>query len=188
MNSSQTPGNYSRNESSGERLDRNWNELLQELRVMQTGVQLLTGFLLTVPFQSRFDELTDGQVALFLALVLGSSIATILLLSVVQLHRILFGQQVKDRVVAHSSQIVRFTVGLIGLLILGVCALIFDIVLGDLAALIATAALLVLMAWFWFVYPALVRRSEPRTDLGSTEHAEPRSPGSGSAGRSPRAG
>lgn len=154
------PSSYSRQESSGERIDRNWNELLQELRVMQTGVQLLTGFLLTVPFQSRFDELTQWQVALFLILVVGSSIATIMLLGVVQLHRILFRQKVKDRLVVHSDRIVRVSIGLIGLLILGVCVLIFDIVLGTLPALGAAGGLLVVMAWIWYYYPHLVKNDE----------------------------
>lgn len=159
MDSSHTQGNYSRNESSGEQLDRNWNELLQELRVMQTGVQLLTGFLLTVPFQSKFDELTDSQVALFLALVVASSVATILLLGVVQLHRILFRQQAKDRLVSHSDRIVRSTIGLIGLLILGVCVFIFDIVLGTVPALCAAGVLLILMGGIWYLYPQRMRRS-----------------------------
>ena len=50
-----------RNETAEEKLDRNWMELLQELRVLQTGVQILAGFLLTLPFQARFETLTDFQ-------------------------------------------------------------------------------------------------------------------------------
>ena len=58
-----------RDESAADRLDRNWNELLQELRVMQTGVQILSGFLLTVPFQQRFTWTVSG--AFFAATVTG---------------------------------------------------------------------------------------------------------------------
>ena len=54
-----SPDDDGRGESSNQRLDRNWQEMLQELRVMQTGIQILTGFLLTLPFQSRFEELDD---------------------------------------------------------------------------------------------------------------------------------
>lgn len=158
MNSAHDQGNYTRNEGSGERLDRNWSELLQEIRVMQTGVQLLTGFLLTVPFQSKFDELDSSQVALYLALVVGSSVATILLLGVVQLHRILFRHQVKDRLVTQSSTIVKAAIGLVGLLILGVAVLIFDIVLGRLPAISAAVGLLLVMVCLWYLYPRLVRR------------------------------
>ena len=56
-----------RNETAIEKLDRNWMELLQELRVLQTGVQILAGFLLTLPFQSRFESLDDFQTNLYLA-------------------------------------------------------------------------------------------------------------------------
>jgi Family of unknown function (DUF6328) len=55
-----------RGETSLERLDRNWADLLQELRVVQTGVQLLTGFLLILPFQSRFEQLTTTQQTIYL--------------------------------------------------------------------------------------------------------------------------
>ena len=58
-----------RDETRAERLDRNWASLLQELRVAQTGVQVLTAFLLTLPFQSKFDELGDGERILYLATV-----------------------------------------------------------------------------------------------------------------------
>jgi hypothetical protein len=58
-----------RRETPAERSDRNWNELLQELRVTQTGVQILTGFLLTLPFQERFEDLDDHQRTLYLILV-----------------------------------------------------------------------------------------------------------------------
>ena len=59
-----------------ERLTRNWNELLQELRVTQTGVQILTGFLLTIPFTTRFPDLDALQRFSYLAVLTGSVIAT----------------------------------------------------------------------------------------------------------------
>lgn len=55
-----------RSETPTMRLDRNWDDLLQELRVAQTGVQLLTGLLLTVPFRSRFLDLVPQQLAVYL--------------------------------------------------------------------------------------------------------------------------
>ncbi|MET0953569.1 MAG: DUF6328 family protein, partial [Aeromicrobium sp.] len=63
------PGN-GRNESAEERLDRKWGDILQELRVMQTGAQLTAGFLLTLPFQPSFDDLDSFQRGLYLVLVL----------------------------------------------------------------------------------------------------------------------
>src|ERR1700739_2466486 len=79
-----------RGETEIERLDRNWNSLLQELRVVQTGVQLLTGFLLTLPFQQRFEILGEHMRMVYLATVGFSVGATVLLISPVAIHRLLF--------------------------------------------------------------------------------------------------
>ena len=65
-----------RHESLNERMDRNWNEILQELRVTQTGTQIFTGFLLTIAFQSRFSELTTFQVRVYLILVTAAVLTT----------------------------------------------------------------------------------------------------------------
>src|SRR3712207_4786869 len=82
-----------RHETPAERSDRNWNGLLQELRVTQTGVQILTGFLLTLPFQERFEDLDGYQRTLYLVLVLLAILTTGLITAPVSLHRILFGKR-----------------------------------------------------------------------------------------------
>src|ERR1700712_5741847 len=79
-----------RNETPTERLDRNWTDLLQELRVVQTGVQLLTGVLLTLPFQQKFSRLTDGERGIYLFAVAASILATGFLQAPVSVHRALF--------------------------------------------------------------------------------------------------
>src|SRR5258705_496107 len=79
-----------RSETEAERLDSNWYSLLQELRVTQTGVQLLTGFLLTLPFQDRFALLGSGLRAAYLVTVVCSLAATVLLVAPVGMHRLLF--------------------------------------------------------------------------------------------------
>jgi hypothetical protein len=81
-----------RSETEAQRLDRNWSSLLQELRVTQTGVQLLTGFLLILPFQSRFATLATGLHQVYLATVVSSLGATVLLIAPVGMHRLLFRQ------------------------------------------------------------------------------------------------
>lgn len=150
---------YTREEGEGERLDRKWNDLITELRVMQTGVQLLTGFLLTLPFQSKFADLTSGQVRLYVGLVVMAAVATILMLSVVMMHRSLAGYRIQDHLIAHSDRIVRGTVLLVGVLLLGVCVLIFDLVLGDAWAFGIAIVLVVLVLLAWFAYPTLLRRT-----------------------------
>src|SRR5882757_4868877 len=76
-------GDYERNESTTSRFDRQWNELLQEMRVMQTGVQVLTGFLLTIPFQQRFTELSDVERGQYVAAVLLAAMSTLFLTAAV---------------------------------------------------------------------------------------------------------
>src|ERR1700757_4492576 len=79
-----------RHETKTERLDRNWASLLQELRVTQTGVQLLTGFLLTLPFQQRFDQLGGSVHVVYLVTVACSIGSTVFLVAPVAMHRLLF--------------------------------------------------------------------------------------------------
>lgn len=93
-----------RRETPTERLDRNWNEILQELRVTQTGVQILTGFLLTVPFQQRFEELTGTQREIYLVLVVLAAITTGLMVAPVSLHRMLFRRRAKASLVAVADR------------------------------------------------------------------------------------
>ena len=82
-----------------DRMDRNWNDLLQELRVTQTGTQILSGFLLTLVFQPRFASLDFLQNGLYVGLVLLSATTIVLGLAPVNLHRALFHQQLKSSIV-----------------------------------------------------------------------------------------
>ena len=82
-----------RDETPLERLDRNWDELLQELRVTQTGVQILTAFLLTVPFTNGFSQLDGFQRDCYLVVLCGSVLTTALLMAPVAYHRVLFRQR-----------------------------------------------------------------------------------------------
>jgi hypothetical protein len=91
-----TPGD-GRNETVDQRMDRNWMVLIQELRVLQTGVQILAGFLLTLPFQSRFGDLDTFQVRLYLTNVVLAALTTALILLPVSEHRRLVRQRLKIR-------------------------------------------------------------------------------------------
>src|SRR3954467_9496019 len=93
-------GEDGREESESEKLDRNWDELLQELRITQTGLQLLSGFLLTLPFTQVFPSLDQRQKAIYLALVIVAGIGVGLNMTPVMLHRRVFRERRKDRVVA----------------------------------------------------------------------------------------
>jgi hypothetical protein len=150
----------SRHESAEERADRNWAELLQELRVTQMGVQILTGFLLTLPFQQRFGELDDTQRTIYLCLVVLSVLATGLLVAPVSLHRLLFRMHLKARLVTSADRLARVGLVVLALVVAGTVLLIFDVVVGQTAAVIATVGALVLFALLWVALPLeLVRRA-----------------------------
>lgn len=119
-----------RNETAPERLDRLWAEQLQELRVMQTGVQLLAGFLLTLPFQPTFTDLDGPQHALFLGLVVVAGATTLTVMTPVAVHRRLTGRRVKDRVVAAGAVALRVAMTGVAALVVGMTTFIVDVVLG----------------------------------------------------------
>jgi hypothetical protein len=129
-----------RNETLNERMDRNWNEMLQELRVTQTGTQILTGFLLAIAFQNRFTELTTFQVWVYLTLVLAAVLTTALALAPVNLHRVLFRKHAKEVVVQAAHVLLRVTLFGVGMVLIGTVLLIFDVVLDRRSAWIAAGA------------------------------------------------
>ena len=134
-----------RDETLNERMDRNWNEILQELRVTQTGTQIFTGFLLTIAFQSRFSELTTFQVRVYLTLVIAAVLTTALGLAPVNLHRGLFRKGAKMTIVNTAHIIMRITLVGVAVMLIGTVLLIFDLVLDRRAALIAAGATLLIV-------------------------------------------
>lgn len=146
-----------RGETEIQRLDRNWNSLLQELRVVQTGVQLLTGFLLTLPFQQRFGVLDGGMRDVFLVTVGCSVSATVLLVTPVGIHRMLFRRHRLQALVSAAHRCAYAGLALLGMALTGVTVIVFASVAGNNAALIAGACALVLFAFFWWVLPLVLR-------------------------------
>ncbi|WP_295120067.1 DUF6328 family protein [uncultured Leifsonia sp.] len=159
---SEIPGNDDidpadgRPESEEQRADRNWSEILQELRVTQTGTQLISGFLLAIAFQQRFGGLTPFQVGFYLVLVTLAAGCTALGLAPVALHRRLFRHHEKAQTVSIANRMLRITLGLVALLTSGVVFFVFDVTLGLVAAVIAGAGILVVLALLLLVLPANV--------------------------------
>src|SRR5262249_37794145 len=119
-----------RDETETERLDRNWTSLLQELRVVQTGVQLLTGFLLTLPFQQRFDILADDMQGVYLATVCAAVASTALLIAPVATHRILFRRHRLAALVKAAHRCAYAGLVLLAVAVTGMTVIIFDAVVG----------------------------------------------------------
>jgi hypothetical protein len=127
-----------RNESTEERMDRNWMELIQELRVLQTGVQILGGFLLTLPFQERFEELDEWQVTLYLCNVLVAALTTILIVMPVSVHRRLFRRGLKATLVSNADLVTKLALG-------GVAPLVFDVTIGRTAGLVTGGTIILIV-------------------------------------------
>ncbi|GAA2863851.1 DUF6328 family protein [Pseudonocardia halophobica] len=145
-----------RGETPAERLDRNWRDLLQELRVVQLGVQLLTALLLTVPFKRAFLDLAPRQVLVY---AVTAALAAGLLIAPVVVHRSVFRHGGRQQMVAAGQWLVVAGLTTFGLAIVGVVALIADVVLGPVVAVLAAGLALVLFGSLWGVVPAVVRRS-----------------------------
>ena len=152
-----------RDETETERLDRNWSSLLQELRVTQTGVQLLTGFLLTLPFQQRFTVLDGSMRTVYLITVACSIGSTVLLVAPVGMHRVLFRRHRLDAIVSISHGCAVAGLVLLGVALAGVAVVIFDTVIGRTGAWIAGGCTLAAFVVLWFLVPLPLRRRSDKS-------------------------
>lgn len=159
-----------RHEAPGERLDRQWNELLQELRVTQTGVQILAGFLLILPFQTRFAELGAAQQWLYLCAVTAAALSMICIVAPVIIHRQLFQSHRKDTLVQVGDRLARIGMGLLGVTITLVVTLVFGVVVGPTAMIIAGAGTALLCLLLWFGLPMIMGRSSPNPYRAGPSH------------------
>ncbi|MCK6081005.1 sodium:proton antiporter [Microbacterium sp. EYE_5] len=146
-----------RDETRNERADRNWSEVLQELRVLQTGTQILTGFLLALAFQPTFDDLGSHQRIVYLALIVLSALSAVVALAPVALHRILFAQRAKPTIVRFGHVCMIAALLLVSTLLVGVVAFVFDVVVGGAASWISGGALSLTIVVLWVAIPAAVR-------------------------------
>ncbi|MGI5245782.1 DUF6328 family protein [Dactylosporangium sp. CA-139066] len=146
-----------RDETPDERYDRNWNELLQELRVAQTGVQLLFAFLLTLPFSTRFPAVSPGQKVTYIVTILCTTVSALCLIAPVSHHRILFRRGRKEELVAVSSNLAGVGLWFLWLSVVGAVFLIFQFVVGMSWAVVVGAVFAVAFIGIWYVLPTLKR-------------------------------
>lgn len=144
-------------ETERERWQRNFTELLQELRVVQTGNQILFAFLLTLPFTNRFDQTTTTQRNVYLATLVATAIATILIIAPVSHHRILFRKGAKPEVVRTTSRLA--SAGLVFVLaaMAGALYLAVAVTSGASPAMAITIAVVVFGAGVWYLIPLFLR-------------------------------
>jgi hypothetical protein len=147
------PDEPHRDETEDEKSDRRYDELLQELRVAQTGVQFLFAFLLTLAFTQRFGQITDFQHRLYVGTLLATAAASALLIGPVPLHRALFRRGLKPRLVEVADLMVRGGLVMLLLAINGAVLLILDVVLRGALPFVLSG---LTFAWFviiWYVVP-----------------------------------
>lgn len=147
-----------RDETEAERLDRNYGELLQELRVAQTGVQILFAFLLGIAFQQRFTTIDHAQRVLYLITLTSAAAAAVLLIAPVAAHRILFRRNRKDEVVAITSRLASAGLACLAVAILSAVVLVVDFVTSATVALSITISLGVIVLVTWLIAPLVLRR------------------------------
>lgn len=149
-------------ESRSEQADRRWNELLQEVRVVQTGAQILFGFLLSVAFTDRFSTLSTFERGLYIAAVCFGASATGTLVGVVVLHFAVSGQKRKPELVSVARRLVLFGVALLAVTVACVLTLLLHVVTSGYVVWVTTV---VVLAWFavcWIVLPWMLRRQSLR--------------------------
>jgi hypothetical protein len=149
---------YVRDEDEAHRFDRHWTELLQELRLAQTGTQILFAFLLGIAFTSPLRSADDFAHTVYAITLILTVMATGLLIAPVSFHRMVFQRRLRDRMVPLSS---RMAAGGLFLLMLAVCGgllLALDVVLPRLAAVLIDVGALAWFIAYWYVIPGVVRR------------------------------
>ena len=148
-----------RDETDHERLDRNLVELLQEVRVVQTGVQVLFAFLLTVPFSSRFDTITDFQRGAYFAALVCSAAASVLLIAPTAVHRTLFRLGQKQYMVEVSNRLALGGLVATAVAMTAGVLLAADVMFGSGVGIAIGVATAVAFIVVWAVFPLRRRRA-----------------------------
>ncbi|MFW0788778.1 DUF6328 family protein [Gordonia sp. CPCC 205333] len=141
-----------RGETEIQRLDRNWASLVQELRVLQTGVQLLAGFLMIVPFQPSFSSLGSGGRVLYMVTVGAAMLAVTVLLAPIAMHRLLFRRHQLATVVVAAHRYVLVGMAMVAVSIAGAASMIALVALRSAWAAVAAGGgilTVVIVLWAW---------------------------------------
>jgi hypothetical protein len=149
-------------ETARERVNRRWNEILQETRVTQTGVQILFGFLLSVAFTPLFRELETLDRAIYVTTVVLGAAATGTLIAPVSIHRFLSGQRMKDEVVEAAGRLMMCGMVLLALTIGCTLLLILRFVVPGILAEVLVGGVMLWFGLCWYVLPLLLRRRAAR--------------------------
>jgi hypothetical protein len=157
-------GDPERHESEAQRDDRNLGELLQELRVAGIGVQVLFGFLLSLPFSVRFTKLTGSQRDLYVAALLLAALSAALLTAPVAYHRLVFRRHEKERLLRTANVLALLGLTTVALAISVAVLLILSVVLHGAPVAVLAVMTASSFAGLWFALPLGARRAGDRSD------------------------
>jgi hypothetical protein len=175
-----------RNETALERADRNLVELLQEVRVAQTGVQVLFGFLLAIVFTQRFRSISTFERIDYFVTLLAAGGAAILLIAPTAYHRILFRRGDKAHLVKVANRLTMIGLFAVAVAMIGVMLLITNLMFGSALTVLVTLAAAIGCATTWFVLPMGRRRELSR--IRREERRLPSSPADAGGSAPPRSG
>jgi Family of unknown function (DUF6328) len=142
-----------RDETEQERVDRNLQEMLGELRVALPGVQVLFAFLLVVPFNQRFGQVTDFQKAIYFATLIATTASAMCLIAPSVHHRVEFRRQHKAQVVETGNRIVIVGLGLLAIAMTGAVLFVTDVLYDDATTTVVAAVVALAFALLWFALP-----------------------------------
>jgi hypothetical protein len=142
-----------RGETPMQRADRAYGEILQEVRVAQTGVQILFAFLLALAFQARFGDITSFQRGTYVVTLMLCAAATALLIAPAAIHRVIYRRRLKQHLVRVANRLALSGLVLLLLSMTSAVLLIMDVVLGLVPAIVLAAAVLAWFTMWWFVLP-----------------------------------
>lgn len=150
-----------RGETEKERIDRNLDELMAEMRVALPGVQVLFAFLLILPFNARFELVTDFQRDIYLVTIICTAISSLLLIAPTLQHRLQFRADRKEQILYASQRMAVTGLGFLGVAMTGALLLVCDFVFGSTTAAIVAAGSALAFATVWFLLPLAARRRAP---------------------------
>jgi hypothetical protein len=146
-----------RDESEGERLDRNLGELLQELRVALPGVQVLFAFLLAVPFQQEFTKISEFEKRVYFGVLVCTAVSAALLISPSAFHRLTFRYQQKKQLVFYANRMAIAGLTFLALAMTGAMILITHVLFGTVMTIVTAVLAVLMFAVLWYALPLRAR-------------------------------
>jgi O-antigen/teichoic acid export membrane protein len=161
-----------------ERLNQEWEELLDELRVVLPGTEVLFAFLLSIPFTSRFSQVATTDKTIYFIAFLSTAVATLLLVAPSAQHRLLWRKQRKNAQLKLATRLLLAGILCLAVAIVSVVFLITNLLYGTALPAIVTAAVVAMIAWLWYIQPLIMRNrdrsaSEPTAFVRSDEQHAP---------------